>query len=183
MTSAAGVMTPPIAVYLSSFLQSNGTSTGMKNANSLVGQLATTTGTTSDSYLSALPRNLDIFTEVEQGLASPAISDDQKMLARKLVSALKENLLRGYRGKYMDLPYSKLLLNVLEDSSILIEWTYLYLRAGFSIEGCVDESSYYVLFRDKEDGVSTIVPEYGPLTSENVGMVAARVVKQISVRL
>lgn len=184
MTSAAGVATLPMyPAYVSSFLQKNGTTSGMKNAIPLVSQSTTTTGMASDTYASALPRNLDIFSEVEQGLINPAISDDQRLLARKLVLALKANLLRDYRYKYMDLPYSELHLNMLEDSSVLIEWTYLNLRAGFSIENRVDESSYYVLLRDREDGVSTIVPEYGPLTSTNIGTVAKKVVARISERL
>ena len=127
--------------------------------------------------------NLDIFSEVELGINDPSIRDDQRHLARKLLAELKANLLRNYRQSHMDLPYSKLHLSVLEDASVLIEWTYLNLRAGFSIEQRVDESSYYVLLRDRQDGVSTIVPEYGPLTDDNLGLVASKVVARISEKL
>lgn len=149
----------------------------------LAAQFMATAGTSAPYYESALPRNLDIFSEVELGINDPSIRDDQRRLACKLLAELKANLLRNYRQSHMDLPYSKLHLSVLEDASVLIEWTYLNLRAGFSIEQRVDESSYYVLLRDREDGVSTIVPEYGPLTDDNLGLVASKVVARISEKL
>ncbi len=181
MTGTSGVAERPVYEML---LQNRSvTSNGMRYAVPVMGQYVMTASTSTPSYVSTLPKNLDIFSEVELGLDNPAISDDQQLLARRLIMALKASLLRNYRQSYMDLPYSDLHLSLLEDSSVLIEWTYLNLRAGFSIEQNVDESSYYVLIRDKADGVSTIVPEYGPLTNDNVGAVAAKVVARISEKL
>ena len=184
-------MTPPTSVaarpiynpYTASLIERNGTSSGMGHVAPLTAQFMATAGTSVPYYESALPRNLDIFSEVERGLSDPTIKENQRLLARKLLAELKANLLRNYRQSHMDLPYSKLHLSLLEDSSILIEWTYLNLRAGFAIEQHIDESSYYVLLRDREDGVSTIVPEYGPLTNDNLGLVASKVVARISEKL
>ena len=181
MTGTSSVAERP--VYETLLQNRSVTSNGMRYAVPIMGQYVMTASTSTPSYVSALPKNLDIFSEVERGLENPAIGDDQRMFARKLILALKESLLRNYRQSYMDLPYSNLHLSLLEDSSVLIEWTYLNLRAGFSIEHDIDESSYYVLIRDKTDGVSTIVPEYGPLTNDNVGTVAAKVVARISEKL
>lgn len=184
-------MTPPTSVaarpmynpYTASLVERIGTSSGMGHVAPLAAQFMATAGTSAPYYESALPRNLDIFSEVELGINDPSIRDDQRRLARKLLAELKANLLRNYRQSHMDLPYSKLHLSVLEDASVLIEWTYLNLRAGFSIEQRVDESSYYVLLRDREDGVSTIVPEYGPLSDDNLDYVASKVVARISEKL
>lgn len=184
MTGASNVAElSTFAAYMSAFACGSETSNGMRNATPVASYSATTTGAGASYRESALPRNLDIFSEVEQGLSDPDIADDQRRLAHKLILALKANLIRGYQYKYMDLPYSTLHLSVLEDGSILIEWAYLNLRAGFSIERSISESSYYVLLKDREDGVSTIVPEYGPLNSDNVERIAAKIVACISKRL
>ncbi len=169
--------------YLSSMSGQNVTSSGMRSSIPASSRFATTAGMSSSYYQFALPRNLDIFTEVDLGLRSPAITGDQRRLGRKLVAELKANLLRNYQQKYMDLPYSELHYYELDGSAVLIEWTYLNLRAGFSIENNLADSSYYILIRDKEDGVSTVVPEYGPLNEENVCAVASRVVARVSEKL
>lgn len=181
MTGTSSVAACP--VYETLLQNQDFTSDGMRCSSPAMEYYAITAGTSLPAYAPSLPRNLDIFSEVEYDVGNSDISDDQRDLVRKLIQALKSSLLRNYRQSYMDLPYSKLHLNNLEDSSILIEWAYLNLRAGFSIERVIDESSYYVLIRDKSDGLSTIVPEYGPLTKENVRTVAAKVVARISEKL
>ncbi len=184
MTPSTSVADRPIySPYTASLAERNITSSGMGRVIPLAAQYFTTAGTSAPYYESALPSNLDIFSEVEQGINDPSIREEQRHLARRLLAELKANLLRNYRQSHMDLPYSKLHISLLEDASVLIEWTYLNLRAGFSIEQHIDESSYYVLLRDREDGVSTIVPEYGPLTDDNLGFVASKVVARISEKL
>lgn len=184
MTSSMSVAEyPRHGAYSVSVLDNNVTSNGMRNAVAMMPQLVTTAGMGSSYYQPVLPRNLDIFSEVERGLGDSSIKDDQRQLARKLAASLKTSLLNNYRQMHMDLPYSELHMSVLDDSAVLIEWTYLNLRAGFSIERNVNDSSYYVLVRVMEDGVSTIVPEYGPLNGKNVDAVAAKVVARISEKL
>lgn len=165
------------------------TSNGMSNVASLPAQLETTaglqttTGMLSSGYESSLPRNLSIFSEVEHGIDSPSLDEGQRFLAHDLITAIKASLLLNYRERYMNLPYSELHMSVLDDNSALIEWTYLNFRAGFSIEQDVSKSSYYVLVRDETDGNSTVIPEFGQLSKDNVDAVAAKVVSLISERL
>lgn len=171
------------SLYRYSCSDRDATSSGMGHAAPLPVRFETTAGMLSSSYESSLPRNLSIFSEVEHGIDSPFLVEDQRLLAHSLISAIKASLLLNYRQRYMNLPYSELHMSILEDNSALIEWTYLDFRAGFSIEQDIAKSSYYVLLRNETDEGSTVIPEFGPLNKENLNTVAARVVSRISERL
>jgi hypothetical protein len=111
----------------------------------------TTSLVNSDPYRSVLPANIDVFSSLKTDLASledtNVFEQVQQVLSAlylALQTANKRRLLKNY--------LSRISLLQQEDKAVLLEWNFHDFRVGLTLEPNKNESSFFIVSRDKVAG-------------------------------
>lgn len=129
-------------------------------------QIDTYSSVFDSAYFTPLKAGLDAIYDAFRAI-SKIENNNVKKQAVQVLTLIQDRLsnLSLYSDLQNRLP--KILLSVLEEGSVLLEWNFENFRLGISLEDDEKESSYYIVSRDNNDDSFSAITDHFEIEDSN----------------